>query len=393
MSEKNENLRSNLANFIKKAKEDKIVSYEEINSILSDDFSVEKTEKLIKKLIDVGVQIVDTLKDKQDLIESAELLEEMENGEIDVSEMDIDDEFVESEIDESEVDKLLQTDLLKMAESMDVDEPIKMYLREIGQIPLLSYDEEIEYAQRVLKGDEEAKQKLIESNLRLVVSIAKKHTNRGLKMLDLIQEGNMGLMKAVEKFEYEKGFKFSTYATWWIRQAITRAIADQGRTIRIPVHMIETINKIKKESRIILQETGKEPTAEELAKKLEIPVDKVKNILEMNQDPISLETPVGSEEDSELGDFVEDDKFANHYDATTRVLLKEQLDEVLKTLNEREEMVLRYRYGLDDGSQKTLEEVGKIFNVTRERIRQIEVKALRKLRHPSRRKKLEDYRS
>ena len=305
MSEKNENLRSNLANFIKKAKEDKIVSYEEINSVLSDEFSVEKTEKLIKKLIDVGVQIVDTLKDKQDLMESVELLEELENGEIDVSEMDMDDEFVESEIDESEVDKLLQTDLLKMAESMDVDEPIKMYLREIGQIPLLSYDEEIEYAQRVLKGDEEAKQKLIESNLRLVVSIAKKHTNRGLKMLDLIQEGNMGLMKAVEKFEYEKGFKFSTYATWWIRQAITRAIADQGRTIRIPVHMIETINKIKKESRIILQETGKEPTAEELAKKLEIPVDKVKNILEMNQDPISLETPVGSEEDSELGDFVE----------------------------------------------------------------------------------------
>ena len=376
MSEKNENLRSNLANFIKKAKEDKIVSYEEINLVLSDEFSVEKTEKLIKKLIDVGVQIVDTLKDKQDLMESAEILEEMENGESDVSERDIDDE-----------------DLLKMAESMDVDEPIKMYLREIGQIPLLSYDEEIEYAQRVLKGDEEAKQKLIESNLRLVVSIAKKHTNRGLKMLDLIQEGNMGLMKAVEKFEYEKGFKFSTYATWWIRQAITRAIADQGRTIRIPVHMIETINKIKKESRIILQETGKEPTAEELAKKLEIPVDKVKNILEMNQDPISLETPVGSEEDSELGDFVEDDKFANPYDATTRVLLKEQLDEVLKTLNEREEMVLRYRYGLDDGSQKTLEEVGKIFNVTRERIRQIEVKALRKLRHPSRRKKLEDYRS
>lgn len=391
MSEKNENLRSNLANFIKKAKEDKIVSYEEINSVLSDDFSVEKTEKLIKKLIDVGVQIVDTLKDKQDLIESAELLEEMENGEIDVSEMDIDDEFVESEIDESEVDKLLQTDLLKMAESMDVDEPIKMYLREIGQIPLLSYDEEIEYAQRVLKGDEEAKQKLIESNLRLVVSIAKKHTNRGLKMLDLIQEGNMGLMKAVEKFEYEKGFKFSTYATWWIRQAITRAIADQGRTIRIPVHMIETINKIKKESRIILQETGKEPTAEELAKKLEIPVDKVKNILEMNQDPISLETPVGSEEDSELGDFVEDQKTTSPYEATNRAILREELDGVLKTLSPREEKVLRYRYGLDDSSPKTLEEVGKIFNVTRERIRQIEVKALRKLRHPSRKKKLEDF--
>ena len=385
-------LKNSLANLIKQAREEKVASYEEINSMLSKDFSTEKIDQLIKKLQDDGVHIVDTQKEKEILLKVHESPEDIEK--MDVSDFeDIDDEFIENEIDESEVDKLLQADLLKMAESMDVDEPIKMYLREIGQIPLLSYDEEIEYAQKVLNGDEEAKQKLIESNLRLVVSIAKKHTNRGLKMLDLIQEGNMGLMKAVEKFEYEKGFKFSTYATWWIRQAITRAIADQGRTIRIPVHMIETINKIKKESRIILQETGKEPTAEELSKKLEIPVDKVKNILEMNQDPISLETPVGSEEDSELGDFVEDDKFLNPYDATTRVLLKEQLDEILKTLNEREEMVLRYRYGLDDGSQKTLEEVGKIFNVTRERIRQIEVKALRKLRHPSRRKKLEDYRS
>lgn len=393
MSEKKEDLKNSLANLMKKAREEKVVSYEEINSILSEGFSTQKIDQLIKKLQDDGVNIVDTIKDKQDILKAQEMMpEEIEKSEV-VDFEDPDDEFIESEIDDSEVDKLLQMDLLKMAESMDVDEPIKMYLREIGQIPLLSYEEEIDYAQRVLNGDEEAKQKLIESNLRLVVSIAKKHTNRGLKMLDLIQEGNMGLMKAVEKFEYEKGFKFSTYATWWIRQAITRAIADQGRTIRIPVHMIETINKIKKESRIILQETGKEPTAEELAKKLEIPVDKVKNILEMNQDPISLETPVGSEEDSELGDFVEDDKFLNPYDATTRVLLKEQLDEILKTLNEREEMVLRYRYGLDDGSQKTLEEVGKIFNVTRERIRQIEVKALRKLRHPSRRKKLEDYRS
>ena len=393
MSEKKEDLKKRLANLMKQAKEEKIVSYEEINSILSVGFSTQKIDQLIKKLQDDGVNIVDTLKDKQELLKVNKILsEDLEKVEV-VDFDDSEDEFVENEIDDSEVDKLLQTDLLKMAESMDVDEPIKMYLREIGQIPLLSYEEEIDYAQRVLKGDEEAKQKLIESNLRLVVSIAKKHTNRGLKMLDLIQEGNMGLMKAVEKFEYEKGFKFSTYATWWIRQAITRAIADQGRTIRIPVHMIETINKIKKESRIILQETGKEPTAEELSKKLEIPVDKVKNILEMNQDPISLETPVGSEEDSELGDFVEDDKFLSPYDATTRVLLKEQLDEILKTLNEREEMVLRYRYGLDDGSQKTLEEVGKIFNVTRERIRQIEVKALRKLRHPSRRKKLEDYRS
>ena len=392
MSDKKQNLKNSLANFIKQAREQKVVSYEEINSVLSIGFSTEKIEQLIKKLTDDGVQIVDTIKEKEDLLKVPDSIEAIEKMEISDFE-DSHDEFVESEIDDSEVDKLLQTDLLKMAESMDVDEPIKMYLREIGQIPLLSYEEEIEYAQRVLNGEEEAKQKLIESNLRLVVSIAKKHTNRGLKMLDLIQEGNMGLMKAVEKFEYEKGFKFSTYATWWIRQAITRAIADQGRTIRIPVHMIETINKIKKESRIILQETGKEPTAEELAEKLELPVEKVKSILEMNQDPISLETPVGSEEDSELGDFVEDDKFANPYDATTRVLLKEQLGEVLKTLNEREEMVLRYRYGLDDGSQKTLEEVGKIFNVTRERIRQIEVKALRKLRHPSRRKKLEDYRS
>ena len=392
MSDKKQNLKNSLANFIKQAREQKVVSYEEINSVLSIGFSTEKIEQLIKKLTDDGVQIVDTIKEKEDLLKVPDSIEAIEKMEISDFE-DSHDEFVESEIDDSEVDKLLQTDLLKMAESMDVDEPIKMYLREIGQIPLLSYEEEIDYAQRVLNGEEEAKQKLIESNLRLVVSIAKKHTNRGLKMLDLIQEGNMGLMKAVEKFEYEKGFKFSTYATWWIRQAITRAIADQGRTIRIPVHMIETINKIKKESRIILQETGKEPTAEELATKLELPVEKVKSILEMNQDPISLETPVGSEEDSELGDFVEDDKFSNPYDVTTRVLLKEQLNDVLKTLNEREEMVLRYRYGLDDGSQKTLEEVGKIFNVTRERIRQIEVKALRKLRHPSRRKKLEDYRS
>ena len=392
MSDKKQNLKNSLANFIKQAREQKVVSYEEINSVLSIGFSTEKIDQLIKKLTDDGVQIVDTIKEKEDLLKIPDSMEEIEKMELSDFE-DSHDEFVENEIDDSEVDKLLQTDLLKMAESMDVDEPIKMYLREIGQIPLLSYEEEIDYAQRVLNGEEEAKQKLIESNLRLVVSIAKKHTNRGLKMLDLIQEGNMGLMKAVEKFEYEKGFKFSTYATWWIRQAITRAIADKGRTIRIPVHMIETINKIKKESRIILQETGKEPTAEELATKLELPVEKVKSILEMNQDPISLETPVGSEEDSELGDFVEDDKFSNPYDATTRVLLKEQLNDVLKTLNEREEMVLRYRYGLDDGSQKTLEEVGKIFNVTRERIRQIEVKALRKLRHPSRRKKLEDYRS
>ena len=388
MSEKSSiNLKDKLLELVKQAKEDKVVSYEEINSVIPPEFPPDKLEQLIRGIEEKGIAIVDTAEEKKEIMAA--------NVKTDgtVSEIEEEEVFVEAEIDETEVDQLLQTDLIKMAEALDVDEPIKMYLREIGQIPLLNYEEEIELAQKVLEGDDDAKQKLIESNLRLVVSIAKKHTKRELKMLDLIQEGNMGLMKAVEKFEYEKGFKFSTYATWWIRQAITRAIADQGRTIRIPVHMIETINKIKKESRIILQETGKEPTAEELSKKLELPVDKVKAILEMNQDPISLETPVGSEEDSELGDFVEDDKFLNPYDATTRVLLKEQLDEVLKTLNEREEMVLRYRYGLDDGSPKTLEEVGKIFNVTRERIRQIEVKALRKLRHPSRRKKLEDYRS
>jgi RNA polymerase primary sigma factor len=386
MSEKNMNLKDKLLELVKQAKEDGVISYEEINGVIPEDFPVEKIDQLIRGIEDKGISIVDTLIEKKEYMESNSTKKSAKIPEIE-------EEFNEEEIDETEVNELLHTDLIKLAEIMDVDEPIKMYLREIGQIPLLTYEEEIALAQKVLENDEEAKQKLIESNLRLVVSIAKKHTNRGLKMLDLIQEGNMGLMKAVEKFEYEKGFKFSTYATWWIRQAITRAIADQGRTIRIPVHMIETINKIKKESRIILQETGKEATAEELAKKLEIPVDKVKSILEMNQDPISLETPVGSEEDSELGDFVEDDKFLNPYDATTRVLLKEQLDGVLKTLSEREEMVLRYRYGLDDGSPKTLEEVGKIFNVTRERIRQIEVKALRKLRHPSRRKKLEDYRS
>ena len=388
MSEKSSiNLKDKLLELVKQAKEDKVVSYEEINSVIPPEFPPDKLEQLIRGIEEKGIAIVDTAEEKKEIMAA--------NVKTDGTAPEVEEEevFVEAEIDETEVDQLLQTDLIKMAEALDVDEPIKMYLREIGQIPLLNYEEEIELAQKVLEDDDDAKQKLIESNLRLVVSIAKKHTNRGLKMLDLIQEGNMGLMKAVEKFEYEKGFKFSTYATWWIRQAITRAIADQGRTIRIPVHMIETINKIKKESRIILQETGKEPTAEELSKKLELPVDKVKAILEMNQDPISLETPVGSEEDSELGDFVEDDKFLNPYDATTRVLLKEQLDEVLKTLNEREEMVLRYRYGLDDGSPKTLEEVGKIFNVTRERIRQIEVKALRKLRHPSRRKKLEDYRS
>ena len=350
----------------------------------------------------------DEEKDEDEEIEEKELDDEyveeetddsLEDEEKDEDDDDVDtdtfigfeDEFNPDYIEDISEEELSNEKLLNLGNSAKVDEPIKMYLREIGQVPLLTHDEEIEYAKRAYEGDEEASQKLIESNLRLVVSIAKKHTNRGLKLLDLIQEGNIGLMKAVEKFEYTKGYKFSTYATWWIRQAITRAIADQGRTIRIPVHMIETINKIKKESRIYLQETGKDASPEILAERLGMEVEKIKAIQEMNQEPISLETPVGSEEDSELGDFVEDQKTTSPYEATNRAILREELDGVLKTLSPREEKVLRYRYGLDDSSPKTLEEVGKIFNVTRERIRQIEVKALRKLRHPSRKKKLEDF--
>ena len=369
---------------------------------------IEEKELDEEKDLDDEKELDDEEKDEDEEIEEKELDEEyieeenedsLEDEEDEKDEDDVDtdtfigfeDEFNPDYIEDISEEELSNEKLLNLGNSAKVDEPIKMYLREIGQVPLLTHDEEIEYAKRAYEGDEEASQKLIESNLRLVVSIAKKHTNRGLKLLDLIQEGNIGLMKAVEKFEYTKGYKFSTYATWWIRQAITRAIADQGRTIRIPVHMIETINKIKKESRIYLQETGKDASPEILAERLGMEVEKIKAIQEMNQEPISLETPVGSEEDSELGDFVEDQKTTSPYEATNRAILREELDGVLKTLSPREEKVLRYRYGLDDSSPKTLEEVGKIFNVTRERIRQIEVKALRKLRHPSRKKKLEDF--
>lgn len=397
---------------IKKAMEERIITYEEINEELGDDFPAENIDQLINEMLEQGIKIVD-----EDQLDEEELVEkdledeyvdtDVEESEHDLLEDDIDDKIVDDTdtesftefddefnpeyIEDVSEDELSNEKLLNLGNSAKVDEPIKMYLREIGQVPLLTHDEEIDYAKRAYEGDEEASKKLIESNLRLVVSIAKKHTNRGLKLLDLIQEGNIGLMKAVEKFEYTKGYKFSTYATWWIRQAITRAIADQGRTIRIPVHMIETINKIKKESRIYLQETGKDASPEILAERLGMEVEKIKAIQEMNQEPISLETPVGSEEDSELGDFVEDHKTTSPYEATNRAILREELDAVLKTLSPREEKVLRYRYGLDDSSPKTLEEVGKIFNVTRERIRQIEVKALRKLRHPSRKKKLEDF--
>ena len=380
-------------NLVKKAMSTGFITYSEINNELPEDFPADKISEMIEEMEKQGIKVVEERIIEPVIEEDDEKFDlegDSDDDFVSVSEDDLfDPDFVETVSDEE-----LETDkFFSMTSGMEVDEPIKMYLREIGQVPLLSYEEEFEISKKAAEGDEFAKQQLVEANLRLVVSIAKKHTNRGLKLLDLIQEGNMGLMKAVEKFEYQKGFKFSTYATWWIRQAITRAIADQGRTIRIPVHMIETINKIKKESRIYLQETGKEPTPEVLAKRLDMEVEKIKAIMEMNQDPISLETPVGSEEDSELGDFVMDDKILSPYEQANRNLLKEQLSEVLKTLSEREEKVLRFRYGLDDGCPRTLEEVGKIFKVTRERIRQIEVKALRKLRHPSRRKKLEDFKN
>ena len=275
--------------------------------------------------------------------------------------------------------------------SAKVNDPVRMYLKEIGVVPLLSNEEEKELAIAVENGDLEAKQRLAEANLRLVVSIAKRYVGRGMQFLDLIQEGNMGLMKAVDKFDYSKGFKFSTYATWWIRQAITRAIADQARTIRIPVHMVETINKLVREQRNLLQELGQDPTPEQIAERMDMNPDKVREILKIAQEPVSLETPIGEEDDSHLGDFIEDEVIENPVDYTTRVVLREQLDEVLDTLTDREENVLRLRFGLDDGKMRTLEDVGKVFNVTRERIRQIEAKALRKLRHPSRSKQLKDF--
>ena len=280
---------------------------------------------------------------------------------------------------------------LSVPEGIGVDDPVRMYLKEIGKVPLLSPDEEIELAKKIELGDEEAKKKLAESNLRLVVSIAKRYAGRGMQLLDLIQDGNLGLIKAVEKFDYRKGYKFSTYATWWIRQAITRAIADQARTIRIPVHMVETINRLVRTQRQLVQKLGREATPEELAKELDMPVERVREIMKISQDPVSLETPIGEEEDSHLGDFIQDNNVEVPADAATYTLLHEQLMDVLSTLTEREQKVLRLRFGLDDGRPRTLEEVGRQFNVTRERIRQIEAKALRKLRHPSRSKILKDY--
>ena len=313
----------------------------------------------------------------------------MEKMGVDVLKDDIEEPDVE---DLEEVENLKLEDLDTMSfEGVSTDDPVRMYLREIGKIELLSFDEELELAKRILKGDEEAKQKLAESNLRLVVSIAKKYVGRGLLFLDLIQEGNMGLIKAVEKFDYTKGYKFSTYATWWIRQAITRAIADQARTIRIPVHMVETINRLIRTSRLLLQRLGREPSPDEIAEEMDLPVEKVMEIQKIAQDPVSLETPIGEEDDSHLGDFIQDEDSPAPQDSASFTLMKEQLDEVMNTLTPREAKVLKLRFGLEDGRTRTLEEVGKQFDVTRERIRQIEAKALRKLRHPSRSKKLRDY--
>ncbi len=291
-------------------------------------------------------------------------------------------------VDEDERDRELFEQALS---DIGLDDPVKMYLKDIGRVPLLSADEEIEFARLMQEGDEAAKKRLSEANLRLVVSIAKRYVGRGMLFLDLIQEGNLGLMKAVEKFDYQKGYKFSTYATWWIRQSITRAIADQARTIRIPVHMVETINKLTRVQRVLLQDLGREPTPEEIAEKMGVTVERVCEIQKIAQDPVSLETPIGEEEDSHLGDFIEDEKTATPSESVAFSMLKEQLLGVLDTLTPREEKVLRLRYGIDDGKPRTLEEVGKEFNVTRERIRQIEAKALRKLRHPSRSKKLKDF--
>ncbi|HIZ06431.1 MAG TPA: RNA polymerase sigma factor RpoD [Candidatus Eubacterium avistercoris] len=318
------------------------------------------------------------------------VLDFLEQNNIDVLRITNDDDDEEVLIDDDDEIEMENIDL-SVPDGVSIEDPVRMYLKEIGKVPLLTAEEEIELAQKMEEGDQEAKKRLAEANLRLVVSIAKRYVGRGMLFLDLIQEGNLGLIKAVEKFDYRKGYKFSTYATWWIRQAITRAIADQARTIRIPVHMVETINKLIRVSRQLLQELGREPSPEEIAEEMDMPVERVREILKISQEPVSLETPIGEEEDSHLGDFIQDDNVPVPSDAAAFTLLKEQLVEVLGTLTEREQKVLRLRFGLDDGRARTLEEVGKEFSVTRERIRQIEAKALRKLRHPSRSRKLKDY--
>ena len=360
----------------------------------------EKLEKLLelakkKKNVLEEQEILDCFSDEELTPEKLDRIYDfLENKNVDVLRISADDDidpdlFLEDDVDEEELDAANLD--LTVPEGVGIEDPVRMYLKEIGKVPLLSSEQEIELAKKMELGDEEAKQMLAEANLRLVVSIAKRYVGRGMQFLDLIQEGNLGLIKAVEKFDYRKGYKFSTYATWWIRQAITRAIADQARTIRIPVHMVETINRLVRTQRQLLQSLGREPSAEEVAKAMELPVDRVREIMKISQDPVSLETPIGEEEDSHLGDFIQDDHVEVPVDAATFTLLHEQLMEVLDTLTDREQKVLRLRFGLDDGRPRTLEEVGKEFNVTRERIRQIEAKALRKLRHPSRSTKLKDY--
>ncbi len=355
MAEQKLAFKAKLDQLIAIAKEKKgILEQEDINEVFSDmDLEPNKIEQIYEYLEAQNIDILGNLND--------------------------------SDLDENDID------LSNLPDGISIDDPVRMYLKEIGKVPLLSADQEIELARRMEQGDQEAKKKLAEANLRLVVSIAKRYVGRGMLFLDLIQEGNLGLIKAVEKFDYTKGYKFSTYATWWIRQAITRAIADQARTIRIPVHMVETINKLMRVSRQLLQELGRDPQPEEIAKRMEMPVSKVREIMKISQEPVSLETPIGEEEDSHLGDFIPDEDIPVPAEAAAFTLLKEQLIEVLDTLTEREQKVLRLRFGLDDGRARTLEEVGKEFSVTRERIRQIEAKALRKLRHPSRSKKLKDY--
>ena len=353
-------------------KKKNVLEYQEISDYFKDQpLDAEQMDKIFDFLEASGVDVLRITENSADDL----MLDD---------DMDIDGLDDEEEVELDKID-------LSVPEGVSIEDSVRMYLKEIGKVPLLSAEEEIELAKKMEQGDENAKKRLAEANLRLVVSIAKRYVGRGMLFLDLIQEGNLGLIKAVEKFDYRKGYKFSTYATWWIRQAITRAIADQARTIRIPVHMVETINKLIRVSRQLLQELGREPTPEEIAEEMDMPVDRVREILKISQEPVSLETPIGEEEDSHLGDFIQDDNVPVPADAAAFTLLKEQLVEVLGTLTEREQKVLRLRFGLDDGRARTLEEVGKEFNVTRERIRQIEAKALRKLRHPSRSRKLKDY--
>ena len=359
-----------IESLVKKAAKNKnVIDYQDITEAVSE---------VLDNMDDVD-KIYDYLESKK-----IEIRMEEDDDKLDDDD-DLDDDVdSEDEIDLSKID-------LSVPEGIGVDDPVRMYLKEIGQIPLLTAEQEVEYAKRMEEGNEVAKRRLAEANLRLVVSIAKRYVGRGMQFLDLIQEGNLGLIKAVEKFDYRKGYKFSTYATWWIRQAITRAIADQARTIRIPVHMVETINKLTRVSRQLLQELGREPSPEEIAEEMDIPVEKVREIQKISQEPVSLETPIGEEEDSHLGDFIQDENVPVPAEAAAATLLREQLDDELATLTEREQKVLRLRFGLDDGKARTLEEVGKEFQVTRERIRQIEAKAIRKLRQPSRSKKLQDY--